>query len=184
MKAYLFQSIRLTLTFVLLFMVVYPTLIWTISMVSEGQGKGLKTENHFSNMGQKFDTDELFNSRPSAAEYNAAGSCGSNKGNANPAYLKIVSNRIDSFLVHNPTIKRSQIPSDLVTASGSGLDPHISVEAARVQVPRIARKRSISEAKLNALIKRLTEKPFLGLFGPEKINVLTLNLAVQKISRK
>lgn len=184
MKAYLFQSLRLTLVFTLLLIVVYPVLIWSISLATENQGKGFKTGNYYSNLGQKFDKDEFFNSRPSAVDYNAAGSCGSNKGNMNPEYLQVVSDRIDTFLVHNPSIKRSQIPSELVTASGSGLDPNISIEAAKIQVPRIAKARSISEAQLNALIQQSTEKPFLGLFGPEKLNVLTLNLELQKLTSK
>lgn len=181
MKTYIFQSLRLTLVFILLLIVVYPILIWSISKASPNQGKGFKTGKYYSNLGQKFDKDEYFTSRPSAVDYNAASSCGSNKGNTNPEYLKLVSDRIDTFLVHNPAVKRSQIPSELVTASGSGLDPNITVEAAKVQVPRIALKRFISEKKLNELVEQTTEKPFLGLFGPEKINVLELNQKLQTI---
>ena len=87
-------------------------------------------------------------------------------------------NRIDSFLVHNPGIKKEEIPADLITASGSGLDPDISVQAAYVQVKRISKIRNISEEKLRALIDKHIEKPLAGFLGPEKINVLKLNIAL------
>jgi len=127
-------------------------------------------------LGQKFTDDRYFRSRPSAVDYNAAASGGSNKGPTNPEYLQSVQSRIDSFLAHNPGIQKQEIPSDLVTASGSGLDPHISVQAAYIQVARIARRRNLSEEKVRNLVARNIEKPLLGLFGTEKVNVLQLNL--------
>ncbi len=90
--------------------------------------------------GQNFSSDKYFMSRPSAAGYNAAGSSGSNKGPTNPDYLKDVQSRIDSFLVHNKTVQKEQIPAELVTASGSGLDPDLSPAGAYIQVARIAAK--------------------------------------------
>ena len=89
--------------------------------------------------------------------------------------------RIDSFLVHNPDIKKEDIPSDLVTASGSGLDPNISVQGAKVQVKRISKVRNLSENTIHQLIAHHTETPFLGLFGTEKINVLKLNLDLDNL---
>ena len=83
-------------------------------------------------------------------------------------------------MVHNPGIKKEEIPSDLVTNSGSGIDPHISVQAAKVQAKRIAQSRNISEATILQLIEQLTEKPLLGNFGTEKVNVLKLNLQLDK----
>ena len=80
--------------------------------------------------------------------------------------------RIDSFLVHNPAIKKSDIPVEMVTASGSGLDPHISPKAALVQVPRIASVRNLPEDKIRTLVKESTERPLLGMFGPSQVNVL------------
>jgi K+-transporting ATPase ATPase C chain len=114
-------------------------------------------------------------------DYNAAGSGGSNKGPSNPAYLAEVQSRIDTFLVHHPGIDKSEIPSDLITASGSGIDPHISIEAAKVQVKRIAQVRNLSENELVQLIKKHTEKPLLGWFGTERINVLKLNLELDNL---
>ena len=91
--------------------------------------------------------------------------------------------RIDSFLVHNPGVRKDEIPSDLVTASGSGLDPNISVAAAKVQVKRIAKLRKLNESTLLQLIDQQTEKPVLGMFGVEKINVLKINLALDQVSK-
>jgi K+-transporting ATPase ATPase C chain len=132
-------------------------------------------------MGQKFDQDQYFWSRPSAVDYNAAGAAGSNKGPSNPDYLKTVQERITYFLKHNPEVKKSEIPSDLVTASGSGLDPNISVQAAKVQVKRIAKIRKIEISKIESLIASNTEKPVFGFLGTEKINVLKLNLALNQL---
>ncbi len=135
----------------------------------------------YANVGQKFTDDKYFWSRPSAIDYNAAGSAGSNKGPSNPDYLKQVQGRIDTFLVHNPGIKKEEIPSELVTASGSGLDPDLSPKGAYVQVPRIAKRRNISEEKIKALVAQQIEKPLLGLLGPQKINVLKLNIELDKL---
>lgn len=141
-----------------------------------------KTEQgYYVNVGQPFTGDQYFNSRPSAVNYNAAGSGGSNKGPSNPDYLKEVQARIDTFLVHNPDMRKEDIPSDLVTASGSGLDPNISVEGAFVQVKRISQMRDINERTIYQLIEKQIEKPLLGLVGTQKINVLKLNLELDKI---
>jgi K+-transporting ATPase ATPase C chain len=116
--------------------------------------------------------------------YNAASSGGSNKGPTNPEYLAVVQCRIDTFLKHNPTVKRSDIPSDLVTVSASGIDPHLSIKAANVQVMRIAHARSIPAVELKRLIAKNTEHPLLGIFGPEQINVLKLNLELDRWQSK
>ena len=98
-------------------------------------------------------SDKYFMSRPSAAGYNAAGSSGSNKGPTNPDYLKDVQTRIDSFMVHNKTVQKEQIPAELVTASGSGLDPDLSPAGAYIQVARIAAVRSIPVEEIRALVR-------------------------------
>ncbi len=132
-------------------------------------------------IGQQFTEDKYFWGRPSAVDYNAAGSGGSNKGPNNPAYLQQVRDRIDSFLAHNPGIKKSEIPSDLVTASGSGLDPDISVQGAYVQIKRIASERHLPEEKIKALVDKRIQQPLLGVFGPEKVNVLQLNIDLENL---
>jgi K+-transporting ATPase ATPase C chain len=113
-------------------------------------------------------------------DYNAAGSAGSNKGPSNPDYLQLVQDRIDSFLVHNPGIKKEEIPADMVTASGSGLDPDISPTGAYIQVKRIAAVRGLPEEKVKALVDKHVDKPFLGM-GPEKVNVLKLNIDLDNL---
>ena len=185
MKTNLFPAIRLTLFCAIFFSGIYTVAILGIAKFSPNGGKGeiitQSGKTYYSNIGQSFTDDKYFNSRPSAVGYNAAGSAGSNKGPSNPAYLVEVQARIDTFTVHNPGINKVDIPSDLVTASGSGLDPDISVEGAKVQVKRIAKVRNISEAKLLQIVDNQTEKPLFGLMGTSKINVLKLNLALEKI---
>ena len=176
---------RLTLVCLVFFCGIYTMAVWAIAQLAPGLGKGCTiTENgktHHINVGQAFTSKNYFWSRPSAVDYDAAGSGGSNYGPTNSDHLAEVQARIDTFLVHNPGINKSEIPSDLVTASGSGLDPHISVQAAKVQVKRIAAIRNISENTLQQLIAVHTEKSLLGLFGTERINVLKLNLGLDAL---
>jgi len=186
MKKYILPSLKLTLVMIVLLALVYPILIAAAGKMTPGGGKGETISVNgkvvgYANVGQKFTDDKYFWSRPSAVDYNAAGSAGSNKGPSNPDYLKTVQERIDSFLVHNPGIKKEEIPAELVTASGSGLDPDLSPAAAKVQVKRIAVIRKIEESKLIALIDQQTQGPLLGMFGPSKVNVLKLNVALDKL---
>jgi K+-transporting ATPase ATPase C chain len=185
MKEHIFPAIRLTMVCLLFFSGVYTLIVLGIAQFSENKGKGKiivhNGNTYYANVGQKFTDDKYFYSRPSAVDYNAAGSAGSNKGPSNPDYLKEVQARIDTFLLHNPGINKSDIPSDLVTASGSGLDPNISVQAANIQVKRIARIRGIAEGNLQQLIISNTEKPLLGFLGTERINVLKLNIALDDL---
>lgn len=186
MKKYLAPSIKLTLVLIIICAVIYPLFIALVANAVPGGGKGeTLTVNGkvvgYANIGQKFTEDKYFWSRPSAVDYNAAGSAGSNKATTNPDYLKQVQDRIDTFLVHNPGIKKEEIPAEMVTASGSGLDPDISPAGAKVQAKRIAALRNVNEAVLLALIEKQTEQPFLGLFGPSKINVLKLNIELDKL---
>lgn len=181
MKTYILPSLKLTAVLIILCSVLYPLLIAGIAKTAPGGGKGETIEVNgkvvgYTNIGQKFTEDKYFWSRPSAVNYNAAGSGGSNKGPSNPDYLKDVQARIDTFLVHNPAIKKEQIPADMVTASGSGLDPDISIQAAKVQVPRIAKINHKSEEELYALIDKVKQGPLFGFLGPEKVNVLKLNI--------
>ena len=186
MRTYILPSLKLTFVLIILCSVLYPLLITAIGKFTHGNGAGVKAYEHglvvgYENIGQKFTSENYFQGRPSAVDYNAAGSAGSNKGPSNPEYLKIVQQRIDTFLVHNPGIKKSEIPSDLVTASGSGLDPHMSIQAAKVQVPRIAKLRNRTEKEIYQLIDKVKEEPMLGLLGPGRINVLKLNIALNTL---
>jgi K+-transporting ATPase ATPase C chain len=132
-------------------------------------------------VGQSFTRDDYFWGRPSAVSYNANGSGGSNKSAGNPDYLSDMKSRIDNFLSRNPSVKRQDIPADLLTASASGLDPDISVESAKIQVDRVARARKITKDRLMVLINEQMESPLLGILGPERVNVLKLNIALDNI---
>lgn len=179
-------AIRLTLVCLVFFGGVYTLLILGIAQFAPNNGEGkiiIDGNKYYVSIGQSFIEDRYFWSRPSAIDYHPIPSGGSNKGPSNPEYLQLVQARIDSFLVHNPSIEKSQIPSELVTASGSGLDPHISPKGALVQVPRIAHIRNISENELQELVENHIDGPLLGLFGTKKINVLKLNLALDKLTK-
>ncbi len=171
---------------IVLVAVIYPLVVSGIAKFAPGGGSGEKVIVNgkvvgYALIGQKFTQDRYFNSRPSAVEYNAAGSAGSNKGPSNPDYLKVVQARIDTFLVHNPGMEKSQIPAELVTASGSGLDPDLSPAAAKIQVARVAKVRGIAAERLNQLVDEHTKGPLLGLFGPSTVNVLKLNVALDAL---
>ncbi len=183
MKTYLLPSLKLSGVILVICSVLYPLLIAGVGTMAPGGGHGQKLQIQakvvgYEHIGQLFTNDAYFQGRPSAVDYNAAGSAGSNKGGSNPEYLARVQTRIDTLLAHNPGIHASQIPADLVTASGSGLDPHISVQGANLQVPRIARLRKRDKQELYRLVKACTEKPLWGIFGPERVNVLKLNIAL------
>src|SRR6476620_11491568 len=186
MKKYLLPSLKLTLVLLVLCSVLYPLFIAAVGKLTPGGGNGETVRVNgkvvgYAKVGQKFTDDKYFWSRPSAVDYNAAGSAGSNKGPTNPGYLKQVHDRIDTFLAHNPGVKKEEIPAELVTASGSGEDPDLSPAAAKIQVKRIAAIRKIEESKLNALIDQHTEGPLLGFLGPSKVNVLKLNIALDEL---
>jgi K+-transporting ATPase ATPase C chain len=137
-------------------------------------------------IGQQFTSPGYFWSRLSATSpfrYNAAASTGSNYGPLNPALLKATKDRVD--LLHAAdSANATPIPVDLVTASGSGLDPHISIAAALYQVPRVARERKVGEERLRALIQQHTDPRGLGVLGEPGVNVVELNLALDDISKE
>ena len=144
-------------------------------------------------IGQVFESDKYFHGRPSAttapdpndstktvpAPYNAANSGGSNLGPSNKALVDRVQGDIDKLKQENPS---ASVPADLVTTSASGLDPHISPEAALFQVPRIAKARNLPEDRIRQLVADHTEGLFLGLLGEPRVNVLLLNLALDQLA--
>jgi len=134
-------------------------------------------------IGQEFLNPAYFWARPSATTppYNAGASGGSNLGPANPSLAAAFRNRADGLRSAGPN-HRAPIPADLLTASGSGLDPHLSPAAAFYQVPRVARARRIPDAGLRALVSQLTEDRQFGLLGEPRVNVLELNLALDRIA--
>lgn len=167
---------RLTGT-ILILCALYVLLLLGLAQVAPNNGKGKRVSDkngcsYFENIGQKFDRNIYFQSRPSAVNYNATGSGGSNKGPNDPEYLKMVQQYVIKFKTNNP---KSIVSIDIVTASGSGLDPHISLNAALSQVSRIAAARGLETVLVkNIVISHLEKNPI----GPEKVNVLKMNIAL------
>ncbi len=134
-------------------------------------------------IGQHFTSSRYFHLRPSLTpdeEYNAASSSGSQRGPASPALLQEISTRAELYRLTNLLTADTCIPIDAVTASASGLDPHISITNALLQVGRVARERGISEEEVNDLVQKYTERPFFGLLGEIRVNVPMLNLALDQ----
>jgi K+-transporting ATPase ATPase C chain len=128
---------------------------------------------------QEFKRPEYFRSRPSAAGYNAASTGGSNYGPSNPDHLKQVQERLDAIIKEDGA-QPGQIPSEMVTASGAGMDPHIPPAAAELQAARVASSRNVDAVKVRELIAAHTEPPTLGFLGRARVNVLELNLALDQ----
>ncbi|WP_264564625.1 K(+)-transporting ATPase subunit C [Flavobacterium sp. N3904] len=180
----IFSILKFTALTVVLFAIIYPLAIYGIAQFAPNKGKGETISVNgkvvgYQKIGQKFDKSNYFWGRPSAVDYNAAGSAGSNKGPSNPEYLALVQKRIDTFLIVHPYVKKSEIPSDMVTASGSGLDPNISPEGALIQVKRVAKNRNLSEEKVQALVETKINKP--TVMGTATVNVLELNVALDEL---
>lgn len=162
---------------------VYPAVVTAIAaVVFPRQATGSMIERDGKAVGsdliaQPFSEPKYFRPRPSAAGYNAASSGGSNLGPTAPALKDAVQQRIGDLRAADPG-NHASIPVDLVTASASGLDPHISPAAARYQVARVARARNRPETEIQSLVDRFTESRTFGILGEPRINVLRLNLAL------
>jgi len=180
------QSIRALIVFTVITGVAYPLIVTGVAQVAfkhqangsliEKDGKVLGSEL----IGQPFSDPKYFWSRPSATSpqpYNGASSSGSNQGPTNPALKEAVDGRVKALRDAGGDASKP-VPVDLVTASGSGLDPHISPAAAEYQIPRISRIRKIPEDRLRQLVARYTEGRQLGVLGEPAVNVLMLNLAL------
>jgi len=185
-------AIKVFIIFSILLGLVYPLVITGIAqttMKDKANGSLIKIDGKIvgsSLIGQKFDKPEYFNSRPSTVDYNAAGSGASNLGPSSKKFIGEVTQRIQkaklTLQTSNPP---NLLPADAVLASASGLDPHISLENAQLQIPRIAKIRSlmgrnISEIKLKELVNKNTDPDFIGIWGQDGVNVLKLNIALDK----
>lgn len=182
------KSLRLTLVFCIFFSVFYVLVLWLFAqLASPNKGNAeIAVVNGkvvgAANVGQMFTKDIYFWGRPSMAGngYDATSSAGSNKGPANDEYLNEIKVRTDTFLIHHPYLSRKDVPAEMVTASASGLDPDITPQCAYIQIKRVAKARKMDENKITEIVNKSIEKPFLGLFGTEKINVLKLNIALDE----
>jgi len=184
-KDHVLVSLRLLVVFTLLLGFGYPAAVWAVGRVAfrdAANGSFIARDGAVvgaSLIGQAVTSPGLFRTRPSAAGngYDATASGGSNLGPTSKALAERVTAEVARARAENPGAK-GPVPADAVTASGSGLDPHISPEFALWQVPRITRESGIPAADLEAMVARRTEDRFLGLFGEPRVNVLLLNLDV------
>jgi K+-transporting ATPase ATPase C chain len=197
------QAVVVTIVLMLICGLLFPCLLTGLSsLIFPSQANGnLITVNDQTvgakYVGQEFTENYYMWSRPSAYHYNVytegedgkkyypdgtefpgIGSGSNNYAPSNPALTERVEADIEAFLEKNPEVKREEIPTDLLTASGSGLDPHISPESAEVQIPRIVEASGLSEDMIRDIIKNNTDGKFLGVFGEETVNVLMVNIEI------
>jgi K+-transporting ATPase ATPase C chain len=189
----LFSEIRGAVVSTLVLAVVccglYPLVVWGIAQVAfhdkangsliiekDGTVRGSKL------LGQNFTAEKYFHPRPSAAGngYDAANSSGSNLGPTSKKLNDSIKGNIETYRKENGLKETDPVPADAVTASGSGLDPHISLRNAELQVTRVAKARGLSEVKVRELIVKFTDQPYLGILGDAGVNVLSLNLALDE----
>ncbi|PGR58003.1 K(+)-transporting ATPase subunit C [Bacillus cereus] len=180
--------IRITFTFLVLCGLVYPLIVTGIAQaVMKDNADGSLIYNDKNEVigskliGQNFTDPRYFQGRVSSIEYKAEASGSNNYAPSNPDLAKRVEKSIADWKEKNPAVPVTEVPIDLVTNSGSGLDPDISPKATSVQVDRISKLTNIPKEKLNQLIKDQTEGAALGLFGEDRVNVLKLNLELQKL---
>jgi K+-transporting ATPase ATPase C chain len=189
----LFSEIRGAVVSTLVLAVVccglYPLVVWGIAQVAfhdkangsliiekDGTVRGSKL------LGQNFTAEKYFHPRPSAAGngYDAANSSGSNLGPTSQKLNDSIKGNIETYRKENGLKETDPVPADAVTASGSGLDPHISLRNAELQVTRVAKARGLNEVKVRELIVKFTDQPDLGILGDAGVNVLSLNLALDE----
>lgn len=180
------RGVLFTIVTMVLFGGVYHVGLWAVGQVAfpaQAQGSLIRRDDGSvigsSLIAQAFTRSEYFHPRPSAVDYNAASTGGSNFGPSNPEHLELVKERL-AAIVARESVPASQVPSEMVTASGGGLDQHIPPAAAHLQIPRVAAARGIDPNRIRALIDAHTEPPTFGFLGRARVNVLELNLALDR----
>jgi len=190
MKTQLIISIKIFAVLTVLCGIAYPLLVTGIAQLAfpeKSNGSLIVQGNKVMGselIGQKFDSIIYFSSRPSATNYNPMPSGGSNFGPTSQKLRQLVDDRKAQFAESNQLSVSENIPSEMLLASASGLDPHISPKAALLQVERISKARNLNEIqknKLNVLVDSMRESPQFGVFGDDRVNVLLLNLELDKI---
>lgn len=190
MKTLLRPALSLLVLLTLLTGLVYPLAVTGLAQVlfpAQANGSLVRRDGHVVGsalIGQPFDDARYFWARPSATgphPYNGAASTGSNIGPSNPALEEAIRRRIDALHAADPG-NGAAVPVDLVTTSGSGLDPHVSPAAALYQVARVARARSLDPGQLRTLVEHHVEARTLGVIGEPCVNVLRLNLALDELA--
>lgn len=179
MRNHLLVSLRITIVLIVITCAIYPALVWIAGQLlfpHQANGSLVTRGGHVVGselIAQSFSNDRYFHSRPSAIDYDAMNSGASNLG---PTSKKLA----DRIATDVRNLGRKPVPADSVTTSASGLDPHVSPDNARLQAPRVARARNVDEARIRALISKHTESRFLGIFGERRVNVLLLNLDLDR----
>ncbi len=183
-------SLKLLVILTVLLGIAYPLLITGFAQVffkDKANGSFISKNEIIigsSLIGQSFEDSTYFSSRPSMVEYNPLPSGASNQGLSNIELYQTVMKRKERFFADNQLSMKDTIPSEMIFASGSGLDPHISPQAAKLQINRIVRNRNFSEIQkqnLVDLIDKMTEQPQFGIFGKRRINVLLLNMRLDEV---
>lgn len=178
------RGLRFTLFAMVLLGGVYHAVLWGIGRVAfpaQAEGSLLRRADGAVLgsvlIAQGFDGRAYVHPRPSAVGYDAGAAGASNLATSNPEHLRAVEDRLTTFTVEEQ-VRRADVPSEMVTASGSGLDPHVSPAAAALQAPRIAAARGVDVTRVLELVRAHIERPALGVFGRARVNVLTVNLAL------
>ena len=193
MKTQLIISIKIFAVLTVLCGIAYPLFITGIAQLvfpAKANGSLIVRDNKVVGselIGQKFDSEIYFWSRPSATDYSAMPSSGSNFGPTSSKLKQLVTDRTAQWVKSNPTSDPEKIPSEMLLASASGLDPHISPKAALLQVDRIVKVRNFDDSKKQQLLKtisELSEAPQFSFLGENRINVLALNLELDKLSHQ
>ncbi|MCP1311259.1 potassium-transporting ATPase subunit KdpC [Paenibacillus tyrfis] len=184
-------AVRASLVFIVVCGLIYPLVSTGIAQaIFPAQANGSLVQDRSGAVvgseliGQKFSDPKYFQGRVSSIDYKADASGSNNYAPSNPELVKRTQESIEAWKTANPGVPVSEVPIDLLTNSGSGLDPHISPKAAQAQVPRISKLTGISEADLGKLVERQTEGRDLGVFGEPRVNVLKLNLALTEMMTK
>jgi potassium-transporting ATPase KdpC subunit len=189
----LWVAVKMTIVLTLLTGIMYPVVMVGLAHLffpAQANGSLIVRDGTVvgsSILGQNFSSARYFHGRPSAAGdkgYDAANSSGSNLGPTNKTLIETVRSRASTLREHEPGINHSQIPVDLVTASGSGLDPEITPAAAEIQVPRVAKARGLTEDAVRSIVRTHTRGRVLSILGEPGVNVLRVNLALDDLGAR